>query len=263
MALGLLWLPIEAYEGLTNSDIALAYWKYLLGSLILGVTVFVVDGHFVGGILKNQIVISSNSFDTKIRIVFGDIFTQEGWISIAVNDFFDHIVDDELVSMKSLHGEVIMRYWNEDGTRWRDQVYDDIRDTIYDEVTRHMGNTRRYKIGTTARASSGNKDFLFMALGRTDIGDNVTHATADSLVYAVRQLLVRARSVCANRPLNMPLFGSGLSRIGIKGSVLVHLILAAVFEETKISKVTETIVLVLPVEKKREIDLGEILRSWS
>lgn len=262
MAMGLIWLLVEAFEGLTDTNVKLPYWLFLVGSFALGTIVCAVDGYFVAGFLRYKITICSNSFDTKILIKFGDLFAQEGWKAISVNDFFDNVVDDQLVSSYSLHGEAIMRYWHGDGARWQEQVYGDLHNVQFELVSRPKGNQKRYRIGTTARASSGNNDFLFVALGKTDTDTNVTHATPESLITAVRGLLAKARSVCANRTLNMPLIGSGLSRVGIKNAVLVHLILSAIFEETKISKVTETIVLVLPKEKTAEIDLGEILRNW-
>ena len=224
---------------------------------------FIIDGHCVGGFLKKKIVISSNSFDTNITIKFGNIFAQEGVKAIAVNNFFDSIVDDDLVSRRSLHGEVIQRYWNGNSVRWQAQVDDDLNDEEFDEIPRAKGNVRRYKIGTTARASAGDEEFLFVALGETNLDDNVSHATAASLIASVREMLVRARAVCANRPLNLPLIGSGLSRVGIKNAVLVDLILTAIFEETKARKVTDSIVLVLPAGKRAEIDLGETQRNWS
>ena len=263
MGMGFTWLPIEAYEGVTNADIKVSYWCYLLGSVAVGVLVFVVDGHFVGGFLKRRIVITSNSFDTRITVTFGDLFAHKGVKAIAVNNFFDSIVDDDLVSRRSLHGEAIERFWRGNSVQWQQQVYEDLGDKEFEEVPRAKGNSRRYEIGTTARATAKDEEFLFVALGETDPENNVTYATAASLIIAVRGLVVRARSVCANRPLNLPLIGSGLSRVGVKNAVLVDLMLTAIFEETKARKVTDSIVLVLPVEKRAEIDLGEIQRSWS
>ena len=263
MGMGITWLPIEAYEGLTNADFKVSYCYYLLGSVAIGLSLFIFDGHFVGGFLKKKIVISSNSFDTHITIKFGNIFDQKGVKAIAVNNFFDSIVDDDLVSKRSLHGEVIEQYWHGNSEQWQEQVYDDLSDKGYDEIQRAKGNNRRYKNGTTARACAYDEEFLFVALGETNPDDNVSHATAASLIASVREMLVKARAVCANRPLNLPLIGSGLSRVGVKNAVLVDLILTAIFEETKAHKVTDSIVLVLPAGKRAEIDLGETQRSWS
>ena len=263
MGMGLTWLPVEAYEGLTNVDVEVSYWLYLLVSVAVGLLVFVVDGHFVGGFLKSKLVISSNSFDTRIMIKFGNIFDQDGVKAIAVNNFFDSIVDDALVSRRSLHGEVIERYWRGNSAQWQKDIYDDLGDRKFENIPRENGNRRRYQIGTTARATAQDEEFLFVALGETNPDDNVANATAASLISSVRELLVRARAVCANRPLNLPLMGSGLSRVGGKNAVLVDLILTAIFEETKANKVADSIVLVLPVDKRSEIDLGETQRSWS
>ena len=256
------WLPIEAYEGVTNEDIQASFWCYLFGSLATGTIVFLADGYFVGGFLKRRVVVCSNSFDTRITVKFGDFFRQKGVKGIGVNNFFDSIVDDDLVSRQSLHGQVIERFWQGNGVRWQEQIYEDLGDTECEEVSRPKGNSRRYAIGTTARASTNGEEFLFVALSETDISNNVAQATASSLVFSVRKLLQRAREVCANRPIHLPLIGSGLSRVGIKNAVLVDLIITAIVEETKAQKITDSIVLTLPIEKSAEIDLGEIQRSW-
>ena len=75
-------------------------------------------------------------------------------------------------------------------------------------------------------------------------------------------MLKKARTVCSNEPLRIPLMGSGLGRIGIKNAIVVDLILAAIVEETKLAKITDSITIVLPNEKSTEINLGSIARDW-
>ena len=103
---------------------------------------------------------------------------------------------------------------------------------------------------------------MFVALGKTDKNTNVTSADAKALISAIRGLLHKARKVCSNQPLVIPLMGSGLARVGIKPSVLLDLILTGVFEETKSEKVTGDIVIVLPKNIKSKINLGTTLRNW-
>ena len=57
--------------------------------------------------------------------------------------------------------------------------------------------------------------------------------------------------------------GSGLSRVGIKNLILVYIILAAIFEETKQSKITEKITIVLPWEQAKEINLVNFKKDWN
>ena len=262
MAMGALWLPIEAFEGLSNQDVRVPYSIYLLNSFILSILIFLADGYLISGFLKRKITILSNSFDTTITVRFGDIFSYHGWTAISVNDFFDSIVDDDLVSRRSLHGAAILQFWRGDSHSWERQVHDDLESLDYEYVPRKKGNRKKYSIGTTARASASHHDFLFVALSQTNIDDNVTRARVEDLLVAVRGLLVKGRAVCASKPLNIPLLGSGLSRVGIKSEILVDLILAVVFEETKLSKITDSIVIVLPMGRRAEIDLRAISRRW-
>lgn len=262
ISMGALWLPIEAYEGLSNTDANLSYFGFVVLSVIVGIALFFLDGYFLTGFLKSRVSITSSGFDTKIAITFGDLFAQSGWKAIGVNDFFDSIVDGDLVSPKTLHGQVINTYWPEDREGWQQQINTSQTTKPLEKVSRAKGNERRFPIGTTAIATNGDQKMLFVALSKTDETNNVTTASAESLIRAVRGLLQRARAVCANEPLYIPLMGSGLGRVGIKNAILVDLILVAIFEETKQSKITGSITIVLPVDKKSEINLVNFSRDW-
>lgn len=262
IALGLLWLPLEAFEGLSNSDVSLSFQLYLAFSVILGTAFFFFDGFLLTGFLKRSIRISSNSFDSGVDVKFGNIFDEDGWICVGVNDFFDSIVDGKIISRNSLHGHIITNYWDNKSEEWQDEVMLSFGETKGRNSKRTKGNEVRYKIGTTGFAQGGGKKFIFVALGKTDKITNITSANAESLIAAVRGALRRARKICGNDSLIIPLMGSGLSRVGIKPSVLLDLILTAIFEETKDSKVTDKITVVLPVEAKKQINLGVTLRNW-
>ena len=90
--LGLFWLVIEPIIGLTGKSIDLTYWQLFGWSAVFGIIWLIFDGLWFSGFLKQSIEIKSNGFDTRIVIKFGDIFQEEGWQAIAVNDFFDSIV---------------------------------------------------------------------------------------------------------------------------------------------------------------------------
>ena len=216
ISMGALWLPIEAFEGLSNSDAKLSYYCFILLSIVIGISLFFIDGYYLSGFLKNRTEIKSSGFDTKVAIVFDDLFAQDGWKAIGVNDFFDSIVDDVLVSSKSLHGIVINEFWKDNRDEWQQQVNSFLKNIPVEKIRRTKGNHKRYPIGTTATAISGNQKLLFVALGNTDVSNNVTSANAESLICAVRGLLRKAREVCSNEHLFIPLMGSGLGRVGIQ-----------------------------------------------
>ena len=228
--LGLFWLVIEPIIGLTGKSIDLTYWQLFGWSAAFGIVWLVVDGLWFSGFLKQSIEIKSNGFDTRIVIKFGDIFQEDGWRAIAVNDFFDSIVDDRFVSSKSLHGILLQKYWAGNTDDWNLQVDEQLTGTACSSETRIRGKQSRYAIGTTVAVKKDGNRFL---------------------------------CVCGNEPLSIPLMGSGLSRVGIKNNILVDLILTAIFEETKNNKVTSEIRIVLPKEKASEINLASLQKDWS
>jgi Domain of unknown function (DUF6430) len=262
-ASGVIFLPIESYEVVSDQNIVFPFGAFLGSAAVLGSVFYFLDGYFLSGFLKKRVAIKNHGFDTKIFIEFGDLFSKQGWKAIATSDFFDSHVDEDLVSSKSLHGHSIKTFWPNNRDDWQKQINSSLKGLDSKKEIRSKGNAKRYQIGTTAVATTTDQKFLFVALGKADIFNNVTTASAESLVCAVRGMLKKARAVCSYEPLSIPLMGSGLARVGIKSSVLVDLILAAIHEESKLGKITGVISIVLPPEKENEINLKNYERSWN
>jgi len=100
-------------------------------------------------------------------------------------------------------------------------------------------------------------------LGSTNLGDGTSSANAEMLLASVRGGLRQARAVCGGENLNIPLMGSGLSRVGVSSTILIDLILVAILEESKSLKVTQEIHVILPKELKKTVNLGRISSDWS
>ncbi len=125
--LGLLWLFLSAYYELTPSTTGrVGFWEFLVTGMTLGLVCFLVDGLWVSGFLRRDVVITSNAFDTRISVLFGDIFAQDGLKVIGVNDFFDSAVDGNHVSPSTLHGLMLTRFWAGNATDWVRQVEEDL-----------------------------------------------------------------------------------------------------------------------------------------
>ncbi len=260
---GVIWLVIEAWNGLSDVTLGMDFTTLAVISILVGITWTIVDGYFIAGFLRNSISLSSRTYDTKIEVIFGDIFKQQGYLGIAVNDFFDSIVDDRHVSSRSLHGLMLQRYWPGNVGDWDQQIDADLSEVSRWVEQRTSGKGKRYPIGTTAFVRTEGKNFLCVALSRTNIENQEAKAELGDVYSAVRALLTRARSVCANEVLCIPLFGSGLSRVGISSTALLYLILTVVIEESKANKVTDVIRIVLPKVKSETINLQSLKKDWS
>lgn len=264
-ALGGIWLFIESYiviSGKTQSP--LSYCCFLIISISIGIILFIIDGILLSGFLRKQIIIKSNAFNTVIIIKFGDIFKLGNIVAIGVNDFFDSKVDGNIVSEESLHGKMLCTYWPTIKDDWDSQVENELSGAQYIKENRPTGKCKRYPIGTTAETkTTDGKRFLCVSLSRTDNSSLQTRASSADLNVALRGMLTKARSVCGNKPLTIPLMGGGLSRIDLKPIILLNLLITAIFEESRNRRITSSIYIILPWKNFLEINLSIIKQSWS
>ena len=266
-AFGAVWLVLEAYYSLVNTfpDNRIGFSRLLVISLVLGVAWFILDGLFFAGYLKQSIEIRSNAFDTSIQIVFADLFSQNGFKAVSVNEFFDSTVDGDHVSGNSLHGIMLKRYWGRNISDWDKQIAEELKSIEPDKVIADRptpGKPNRYLLGTTVKVSTSGQDFLCVAIASTDTETLQASASSDDLRRALQGLLYKARIVCSGDALNIPLLGSGLARTGIKPNIIVDLILLTIFEESKKQKITNDIRIVLSKNMRKRIDLTTIQRDW-
>lgn len=151
---------------------------------------YITDGYF--GIKwwsanhKNSAYFSINN--TKIEILTGDIFDQfinpekhEGEITvIAVNDYYDDIVDDRIIAKKSLHGQYINKIKN---TKKLYALNEQIKnDPILNKTGNSKENAER-KVGKKIRYDLGSmvefEGYILTAFTNFD-ADNKAFLTADN-----------------------------------------------------------------------------------
>lgn len=253
--MGLLFLPIEIYTNLTQNASPLDLYGFLLGGFALGLGVYFIDGEFITGFARKRVSWKIPSTNTTVEILFGDIFEEQSAIAIGVNDRFDHTVDDIVIAKGSLHGQAISRYWSNP---------DDWKSAVNERLPRKAGRLPlRQPIGTCVDITQNNQLFLFFAVSETNEKTNVTSSSSEKLITAVKGMLAVARVVCAGRPLSLPLVGSGLARVGLHADGILHIILAAVTEECKSRNVTNKIRIILRRGTEGEVNLLQIMRTWS
>ncbi|MFH1421647.1 MAG: macro domain-containing protein [Planctomycetota bacterium] len=267
VAVGTVWLILEIYYGLINTETTarVGFWVFLIISLVLGVMWFLADGFLFAGYLKRSIEIQSNAFDTTVKVLFADVFFQDGVKVISVNEFFDSVVDGNHVSGISLHGNMLKNFWGGNVNDWDKQVTEELKNIKPIEVLSNRlapGKPNKYAIGTTIKATINNNNFLCVALTHTNINTLQSSANSDDLNKALRELLAKARITCSGHALNIPLIGSGLARTGIKANIIVNLILLAIVEESKKQKITGEIRIILPKNMSNKIDLTTIWKDW-
>lgn len=235
------------------------------GTIAVALTLILVliDGFCFRGYFRNSIEITCNT--GKIIIKFGDIFKQDGWKVIGVNDYFDSQVDDIVVAKSSLHGQMLCNIWGGNTADWDAQIEKELEGNPSKNSNMRKGKkgkNERYSLGTTAKVTYEDKKFLCVALA-TSNNDYVTETTMYNLYNSIQQCLEKAIQICSNTPLSLPLLGGGLAKVGFSNEPLLNFIITAIQEQSKKTVITKEIFIILPKDKKYIISLYNIKKMWS
>lgn len=176
-------------------------------------------------IFKNNIEVFSTD-KHSVYLHFGDIFDNEivnnesipKHIVINVNRCFDTIVNNELISEKTLHGMVFKNLYNENKfteETLQKAINEKLKDLNYSVIQKEdkpQGNLKRYDIGTIVKIDeTKRKDYFLLAMSTFDNNLNA-HTTKQDFVLALQRLIEYCDRNSQGFPVLMPLLGSGLSR---------------------------------------------------
>lgn len=146
---------------------------------------------------------------TKIEIKFGDIFQQEGIKAIAFNEYFDTIVNEKIISSSSLNGQVLNNH-----PELISKVQKELQESVHlherfigISCLRTPANTKRYQLGTIMRVD----DFAFIAFSRFNNENRAVLSTAEYF-SALATFWGEIRSECHDKPINIPVLGTGITR---------------------------------------------------
>lgn len=195
--------------------------------------------------------------DSSIAVEFGDIFSKKGCIAIQVNEYFDSRLGEH-VSPNTLHGMFIRDVLGGQSASFDALVSAALAGVPHEEVPRQDGNTRRYKIGTTASIDVNAQRFLLYAFARTDPNTLKASATVHEVWDALAGLWEAARVRSNGYPIYVPLLGAGLAGVGLPEPRLLDLLILSIVYQTKKNKIGNQVTIVLHKRLKRKIDLKEL-----
>lgn len=195
--------------------------------------------------------------DSSIAVEFGDIFSKKGCIAIQVNEYFDSRLGDH-VSPNSLHGMFIRDVLGGQSASFDTLVSAALAGVPHEVVPRQDGNTRRYKIGTTASIDVNAQRFLLYAFTRTDLTTLKASATVHEVWDALAGLWEAARIRSNGYPIYVPLLGAGLAGVGLPERRLLDLLILSIVYQTKKSKIGNQVTIVLHQSLRRKIDLKDL-----
>ena len=191
----------------------------LLGTWLL---VFAVSCVYV--YLKKYYQILDVGNGRHVYVQYGDIFScnrgkviKERNIIIPVNRCFDTIIDDDLISRRTLHGITMNKlYANHIYTQ--EELNEKIQTVLANNKSKYKnisvknkrkGNLKRYEVGTVAEIQ-GEEGVTYFFLALTQFDQDLHASTGDDeYVLALIKMLMYNNKRSQGRPLFVPLIGAG------------------------------------------------------
>jgi len=171
--------------------------------VLLGLFFLLVVATFIIKYFQSKKGISLKIRGIQVNIQQGDIFNAEGWKLIAFNEYFDTIVDDIVIAHNTLNGTFIDNYV---------ENLDDLKQTISNAIDNpklkrytHSGRFA-YPLGRIITY----KDYMLLAF--THFENNEARLTQKDYEDCLRVMWTEICRTYANRPVFIPLLGSGITR---------------------------------------------------
>ena len=201
---------------------------------------------------------------TNIKVEIGNLFECKGVVAIGFDDYFNTDISEKnkIISTTSLHGMFLKEIVGTNIGKFESLLFDQLKD-IEGETNenRQKGRVVKYPIGTTVSYSTDDQGYLLTAISEMN-DDLEAHSNMAMITSATFEMLSFARHFCNQKPLFLPLWGTGLSRTNMNPKHVLLTLLLAIYYETQKSKITDEITIVIHESMLNKISIDEIVSEW-
>lgn len=164
----------------------------------------------------------------KVNVYFGDLFKTESNIIIPVNEYFDTLVDDKLISSRTLHGNFVKTIFGGYVQKLDLIIDENLAKYSYQENdTRQHGKTRKYPLGTTIHFEEKGKIYFLFALANFD-DENKAYISKREYQLSLYKLLDYLHLHSQGSEVNIPLIGGGQSGVKLSKQDLLEYLLSSI-----------------------------------
>ncbi|MBX9139082.1 MULTISPECIES: macro domain-containing protein [unclassified Clostridium] len=173
--------------------------------IVILVGIYIVLWRKANRLEKVEIKINNSVIEVKV----GDVFQENGLKVIAFNEYFDTIVDNKIISEKSLNGLYIKNV-EKDVAKLDKLIIDDdeLKDKIEEENnSRRRGKKIKYRLGSTVEV----EEYLLTAFSKFD-NSNRAYLYMHDYINCLMNFWNEIDRIYAGRSVSIPLLGSGITR---------------------------------------------------
>ena len=195
----------------------------------------------------------------SLEIKYGDLFKEEGLKVIGFNEYFDTIVDEKIISSKTLNGMFLQR---------QEISCEEINGIVLNDAglqqnrldvneNRPYGNRQKFKLGSTIKY----KDYLIVAFSKFN-ERNDAYLTIEDYFGCMVTFWNEANHAYGGKNIAMPLMGAGITR-KVNGNKLspqdiLELMIMSLKYSNAVFAFGTKVTIVLPERLKKEINLFDI-----
>lgn len=182
--------------------------RYLIFGLCLLLSLIAILGSVLFYNYRSSYHYKCNGIN--IKVIYGDLFAQEGMKVIPVNEFFDTLVDIDCVSENSLHGKFLKKQ-NDSSDSIQKAIEEDSHlkgAIVCQDCQRLKGNSTKYKLGSSVVF----KDYLLYSFTHFDRLNHAHISLAEYYENMVRLWEEINDRYNACTQVSVPLFGAGITR---------------------------------------------------
>ena len=194
----------------------------------------------------------------KSHIYYGDLFDNKGIIVIPVNEYFDTIVDEKIISSNTLHGYFIKNYFGGNNKELKQQINNSLSNIppLEKDSNRKKGNKNRYPLGTVAQVNKGENIFYLVALTRFN-GNNRAEVKKSEYQRVLCDLFDYIEQNSQGEKVSIPLIGGGHSGVDLSKQKLLEFLLFSISLNDKLTLING-INIILHSSLENDIDLNRI-----
>jgi len=197
-----------------------------------------------------------------IDISYNNIFSQEGIIVIPVNEYFDTVVDDKIISSNTLHGKFIQFFFKKNLDCLDKQIEASLSSKEHKiDDTRIDGKNKKYPLGTVAIIKEKKKIFFLVSLTRFNKNHRAQISKIEYQIVLVK-LMKFIEEFSQGYKVNVPLLGGGHSGLNLEKQKLLEYLLTSINFEEKLT-LKNGLHIVLSDRNKDSVDLNEIKYRYS
>lgn len=206
---------------------------------------------------KTKLTIKVNN-KVKINIFYGDLFQQKDNIVIPVNEYFDTIVNESIISSRTIHGQFVRNIFGGNEKELDGKIKKELKDKQIISVNNHrpIGRIEKYQLGTVISVPKNNQSFFLVAVSRFN---EFNKAECFNLEYqnVIHSLLDYLHINSQGKEVSIPLIGSGQSGINMnKQKLLEYLIFSIQFHDNL--TLSGNLNIILHKSLKNDINLNNV-----